>query len=95
MAVVRTRNGRVDDYHVVVDWNSKRSTSALLARLTGRELPSDAKLIKPYNGFCAITEVGGCVASSGGRTSTCPRRNTPGGTACGQKLMSPQAGSRR
>jgi hypothetical protein len=49
-----TRNGRVEDYHVVVGWSSKRSTSELLARLTGRELPSDAKLVKPYNGFCAV-----------------------------------------
>ena len=48
-----TRNGRVEDYHVVVGWKSKRSTSALLALLTGRELPSDAKLVNPYNGFCA------------------------------------------
>ena len=45
-------NGRVVDYHVVVGWKAGRSTSAILARLTG-ELPSDAKLVVPYNGFCA------------------------------------------
>src|SRR6476620_3659221 len=47
------RNGRVVGYHVVVGWTAGRSTSALLAALTGRELPSDAKLVVPYNGFCA------------------------------------------
>ena len=52
--IERTRNGRVEDYHVVVGWKSKRSTSQLLARLTGQELPSDAKIVKPYNGYCAI-----------------------------------------
>lgn len=49
----RIRNGRVVNYHVVVGWKAGRSTSAILARLTGRELPSDAKLVVPYNGFCA------------------------------------------
>ena len=52
--VDRTRNGRVEDYHVIVGWKSKRSTSELLARLTGRELPSDAKIVKAYAGYCAI-----------------------------------------
>jgi hypothetical protein len=52
--VDRTRNGRVEDYHVVVGWKSKRSTSELLARLTGRELPGDAKIVKAYAGYCAI-----------------------------------------
>ena len=47
------RNGRVVDYHVVVGWKSGRSTSELLAQLAGLELPSDAKLVVPYNGFCA------------------------------------------
>jgi hypothetical protein len=46
--------GRVVYYHVVVGSPPKRSTSALLARLTGQELPSDAKLVKPYNGYCAV-----------------------------------------
>jgi len=50
----RTRNGRVEDYHVVVGWKSNRSTSGLVARLTGRELPSDAKIVKAYAGDCAI-----------------------------------------
>jgi hypothetical protein len=52
--VDRTRNGRVEDYHVVVGWKSKRNTSELLARLTGRELPSDAKIVRAYAGYCAI-----------------------------------------
>jgi hypothetical protein len=49
----QVRNGRVADYHVVVGWNPARTPSAILARLTGRQLPSDAKLVMPYNGFCA------------------------------------------
>jgi hypothetical protein len=46
--------GRVVSYHVDVGSPTKRSASALLARLTGRELPSDAQLVKPYNGYCAV-----------------------------------------
>jgi hypothetical protein len=49
-----SRNGRVLGYHVVVGWRSRRSASQLLARLSGRELPSDALLVKPYNGYCAV-----------------------------------------
>jgi hypothetical protein len=49
----RTRDGRVETYHVVVGWKSKRNTSELLERLTGRELPGDAKLVQAYNGYCA------------------------------------------
>jgi hypothetical protein len=49
-----TRGGRVLAYHVVVGWTSRRSASGLLARLTGRELPTDAHLVKPYNGYCAV-----------------------------------------
>ena len=41
-------------YRVVVGWTSKRSASGLLARLTGRALPRDARLVKPYNGYCAV-----------------------------------------
>jgi hypothetical protein len=37
--------GRVGDYHVVVGWRSYRSL-----------LPADAKLVQPYNGYCAIYE---------------------------------------
>lgn len=48
------RYGRVSHYQVVVGWNSKPSASKLLARLTGRQLPTDAKVVKPYNGYCAI-----------------------------------------
>jgi hypothetical protein len=51
--VDRTTGGRVSNYHVVVGWTSKRSASGLLARLT-RELPRDAQLVKPYNGYCAV-----------------------------------------
>ena len=51
--IERIHNGRVAGYHVVVGWTAGRSTSAILARLTGRGLPSDAKLVVPYNGFCA------------------------------------------
>jgi hypothetical protein len=47
------RNGRVMDYHVVVGWKSARTATAILARLTGNQLPPDAKLVMPYNGFCA------------------------------------------
>ena len=39
---------------MVVGWKLKRSPSELLARLTGRELPSDAKIVKAYDGYCAI-----------------------------------------
>ena len=49
-----TRGGRVLGYSVVVGWRSQRSASGLLARLTGRELPSDAQVVKPYNGYCAV-----------------------------------------
>ena len=49
-----TRGGRVIFYHVVVGWTSKRSASGLLARLTGRALPRDARVVKPYNGYCAV-----------------------------------------
>jgi hypothetical protein len=52
--IVRGSPGRVSDYHVVVGSPPKRSTSALLARLTGQELPSDAQLVKPYDGYCAV-----------------------------------------
>jgi hypothetical protein len=52
--VDNTRQGRVTDYHVVVGSPSKRSTSAILARLTGQELPNDAQVVKPYNGYCAV-----------------------------------------
>lgn len=45
---------RVTFYHVVVGWTSRRSASGLLARLTGRGLPRDAQLVKPYNGYCAV-----------------------------------------
>ena len=46
--------GRVLAYHVVVGWRSKRSDAVLLERLTGRQLPADAKLVQPYNGYCAV-----------------------------------------
>lgn len=49
-----TQSGRVSQYHVVVGWTSKRNGSGLLARLTGRELPTDAQIVKPYNGYCAV-----------------------------------------
>jgi hypothetical protein len=49
----QVRNGRVMDYHVVVGWKSARTTTAILARLSGNQLPRDAKLVMPYNGFCA------------------------------------------
>ena len=49
-----TRNGRVWVYHVVVGWTSKRSGPQVLARLTGKQLPADALLVQPYNGYCAV-----------------------------------------
>ena len=49
-----TRGRRVLAYHVVVGWTTKRRASGLLARLTGRELPTDAHLVKPYNGYCTV-----------------------------------------
>src|SRR5262249_19488605 len=48
------RGGRVLGYHVDVGWRSKRSDAVLLERLTGRQLPADARLVKPYNGYCAV-----------------------------------------
>jgi hypothetical protein len=48
------RGGRVLDYHVDVGWRSTRSDAVLLERLTGPQLPADAKLVKPYNGYCAV-----------------------------------------
>jgi hypothetical protein len=48
------RGGRVLGYHVDVGWRSKRSDSVLLARLTGPQLPADAMLVQPYNGYCAV-----------------------------------------
>lgn len=51
-----TRNGRVISYHVVVRWTAKRQAQVLLARLTGSNLPRDATLVQPYNGYCAIYE---------------------------------------
>lgn len=47
------RNGRVSNYHVVVGWKSQRSGRGLLTRLS-RGLPSDAKAVRPYDGYCAI-----------------------------------------
>ena len=37
--IEHVRNGRVMDYHVVVGWKSARTPSAILARLTGHQLP--------------------------------------------------------
>jgi hypothetical protein len=51
---VVTRNGRVYSYHVVVGWKSKRNPAELLPLLSGRDLPPDAKAVKPYNGYCAV-----------------------------------------
>jgi hypothetical protein len=48
------RGGRVLGYHVDVGWRSKRIDAVLLERLTGPQLPADAKLVQPYNGYCAI-----------------------------------------
>jgi hypothetical protein len=48
------RGGRVWAYHVVVGWRSYRSDAVLLERLTGPQLPADAKLVQPYNGYCAV-----------------------------------------
>ena len=79
-----TRNGRVEDYHVVVGWKSKRSTSALLARLTGRELPSDAKIVNPYNGFCAMYRSRWLGRVIGLPDIQVAAPNTPGGMACGR-----------
>lgn len=52
--VGQTWGGRVINYHVVVGWTSKRTGSGLLARLTRRVLPRDARLVKPYDGYCAV-----------------------------------------
>ena len=49
-----TRGGRVEAFHVLVGRTSKHSAPGLLARLTGPELPADAKLVRPYNGYCAV-----------------------------------------
>src|SRR5262249_19646643 len=49
-----TRNGRVSSYHLVVGAGSAPNSAELLARLTGTELPPDAQLVKPYNGYCAV-----------------------------------------
>jgi hypothetical protein len=48
-------HGRVIQYSVVVGWRSGYRASAILRRLTGRrELPSDAHVVQPYDGYCAI-----------------------------------------
>jgi hypothetical protein len=52
--VDQTLDGRVSDYHVVIGWRSRYGAPAVLERLTGHALPTDAYLIKPYNGYCAI-----------------------------------------
>ena len=80
----RIRNGRVVNYHVVVGWKAGRSTSAILARLTGRELPSDAKLVVPYNGFSLFIAAAGWAVSLVYPSSRCPPRHTPGGMAYGR-----------
>ncbi len=52
------RGGRVSNYHVVVGWKSgQRSGLGLLTRLV-RGLPSDAKAVRPYDGYCAIYRSG-------------------------------------
>ncbi len=48
-------NGRVSAYHVLVGSTLQLGASAFLARLTkDGKLPSDARLVKPYNGTCAV-----------------------------------------
>jgi hypothetical protein len=49
-----TRGGRVIGYQVVIGWPARYRPYVVLRRLTGRELPPDAKVVKPYNGYCAI-----------------------------------------
>lgn len=50
----RAQNGRVLGYHVVIGWPTRYRPYVVLRRLTGRELPSDVRVVKPYNGYCAI-----------------------------------------
>jgi hypothetical protein len=48
-----THNGRVWMYHVVVGWQRKRDPTKVFS-LLARDLPPDAKAVKPYDGYCAI-----------------------------------------
>jgi hypothetical protein len=48
-----THNGRVWVYHVVVGWKTKRDPTKVFS-LLARDLPPDAKAVKPYDGYCAV-----------------------------------------
>ena len=47
------RSGRVSNYHVVVN-GRQRSGQELLTLMTAHGLPTDARMVKAYNGSCAI-----------------------------------------